>query len=128
MYQLTYWRRPFAGSASGGMRWWPDVRHRRWGRSRPMPITSALAVGIFGGSLALLLLRHRRVPDCSAALGGGVLMVVVGVLPLGDALSQLAASWNVFLFFLGLGLSVASALVIVGAGSFITLQAGAQGF
>ena len=64
----------------------------------------------------------------SAALGGGVLMVVVGVLPLGDALSQLAASWNVFLFFLGLGLSVASALVIVGAGSFIRLQAGAKGF
>ena len=93
-----------------------------------MPITSALAVGIFVGSLALLLLRHRRVPDWSAALGGGVLMVVVGVLPLGDALSQLAASWNVFLFFLGLGLSVPSALVIVGAGSFIRLQAGAKGF
>ena len=66
-----------------------------------MPITSALAVGIFVGSLALLLLRHRRVPDWSAALGGGVLMVVVGVLPLGDALSQLATSWNVFCFSWG---------------------------
>jgi arsenical pump membrane protein len=74
-----------------------------------MPITSALAVGIFVGSLALLLLRHSRVPDWSAALGGGVLMVVVGVLPLGDALSQLGASWNVVLFFLGLGLSAATA-------------------
>ncbi len=71
--------------------------------SSPVPFTSALAVAIFVGRLVMLLLRPRRVPDWAAALGGGVLLVVVGVLPLGDALGQLAASWNVFLFFLGLG-------------------------
>jgi arsenical pump membrane protein len=38
-----------------------------------------------------------------------VLLVLVGVLPLGAAIDQLAASWNVFLFFLGLGLSAAQA-------------------
>jgi len=49
------------------------------------------------------------VPDWVAALGGGVLLLVLGVLPLGDALLQLADAWNVFLFFLGLGLSAATA-------------------
>jgi len=38
-----------------------------------------------------------------------LLLVGVGVLSPGDALGQLAASWNVFLFFLGLGLSAATA-------------------
>ena len=61
------------------------------------------------GSLVLLLVRPRRVPDWATALGGGVLLVLVGVLPVGDALQQLATSWNVFLFFLGLGLSAATA-------------------
>ncbi|MDQ6673559.1 MAG: SLC13 family permease [Chloroflexota bacterium] len=74
-----------------------------------MPITSAVAAAIFIGTLVLLLVRPRRVPDWSAALGGGALLVVLGVLPVGDALGELAASWNVFLFFLGLGLSAATA-------------------
>ena len=75
----------------------------------PVPTTSAVAAAIFVASLALLLVRPRRVPDWSAALGGGVLLVALGVLPLRDALGQLAASWDVFLFFLGLGLSAATA-------------------
>jgi arsenical pump membrane protein len=74
-----------------------------------VPISSILAAAIFLGSLVLLLLRPRGVPDWAAALGGGLLLVLVGVLPLGDALAQLAASWDVFLFFLGLGLSAATA-------------------
>jgi arsenical pump membrane protein len=74
-----------------------------------VPISSVLAAAIFLASMVLLLLRPRRVPDWAAALGGGLLLVLVGVLPLGDALGQLAASWNVFLFFLGLGLSAATA-------------------
>jgi len=73
------------------------------------PIASTLAAAIFVGSLVLLLVRPRRVPDWVAALGGGVLLVVLGVLPMHDAFEQLAASWNVFLFFLGLGLSAAAA-------------------
>ena len=74
-----------------------------------MPITSAIGGAIFVGSLVLLLVRPRRVPDWATALSGGVLLVLVGVLPIGDALQQLATSWNVFLFFLGLGLSAATA-------------------
>ena len=73
-----------------------------------MTLTAALGAAIFLGSL-LLLLARPRVPDWAAALGGGVLLVILGVLPLPDALDQLAASWNVFLFFLGLGLSAATA-------------------
>jgi arsenical pump membrane protein len=74
-----------------------------------VPITSAVAAAIFLGSLALLLVRPRGVPDWAAALGGGMLLVLLGVLPVGDALGQIAESWNVFLFFLGLGLSAATA-------------------
>ena len=74
-----------------------------------MPISAAVGGLIFIGSLVLLLIRPTRVPDWAAALGGGVMLVIVGVLPLGDALGQLAAAWNVFLFFLGLGLSAAAA-------------------
>src|SRR5712691_5572266 len=77
--------------------------------STPVPIGSVLAAAIFLGSMVLLLLRPRRVPDWAAALGGGLLLVVVGVLPWGDALGQLAGSSNAFLFFLGLRLSAATA-------------------
>jgi Na+/H+ antiporter NhaD/arsenite permease-like protein len=38
-----------------------------------------------------------------------LLLVFVGVLPPAEALGELAASWNVLLFLLGLGLSAASA-------------------
>ncbi len=74
-----------------------------------MSLTATLAATVFAGSLILLLVGPRRVPDWVAALGGGVLLLVLGVLPLGDALLQLADAWNVFLFFLGLGLSAATA-------------------
>jgi arsenical pump membrane protein len=77
--------------------------------STPMPFTSAVAAAILLGSLAVLLVRPSRVPDWAGAFGGGMLLVVLGVLPLQEALGQLAASWNVFLFFLGLGLSAATA-------------------
>jgi hypothetical protein len=62
----------------------------------------ALATVIFGSSLALLLVRPRRVPDWAAALGGGLTMVLVGLLPLGAAASALADASNVFLFSWGL--------------------------
>jgi arsenical pump membrane protein len=74
-----------------------------------VPISSVLAAAIFVSSLVLLLLRPRRVPDWAAALGGGLLLVLLGALPIDDALGQLAGAWNVFLFFLGLGLSAATA-------------------
>jgi arsenical pump membrane protein len=69
-----------------------------------------LVVGVvFGGTLALLLARPRRVPDWAAALGGGLLMVLLGVLSPLQAAGQLAASVDVFLFFLGLGIASATA-------------------
>ncbi len=68
-----------------------------------------LAAALFIGSIGLLLLRPRGVPDWAAALGGGALMVALGVLPVGDAIVELGSAWNVFLFFLGLGISAATA-------------------
>jgi arsenical pump membrane protein len=68
-----------------------------------------LSAAIFATSLCLLLVRQRRVPDWAAALAGGGAMIAVGILPLGDAALALAGAWNVFLFFLGLGLSAAVA-------------------
>jgi Na+/H+ antiporter NhaD/arsenite permease-like protein len=57
-----------------------------------VPITSAIGGAILVGSLVLLLVRPRRIPDWATAVGGGVLLVLVGVLPVGDALQQLATS------------------------------------
>jgi len=71
--------------------------------------TSAVGGAIFIGSLVLLLARPNRVPDWAPTLGGGLMLVLVGVLPPAEALDELAASWNLFLFLLGLGLSAASA-------------------
>jgi arsenical pump membrane protein len=74
-------------------------------------VSVQVAVGgaIFVASLGLLLLRPRYVPDWAAALGGGLLLVLLGILPLGEAVQRLADSWNVFLFFIGLGVSSATA-------------------
>jgi arsenical pump membrane protein len=68
-----------------------------------------LAALLFVTSLALLLVRPRRVPDWAAALGGGVLMVGLGLLPVADAARRLIEQWDIFLFFLGLGVSSAVA-------------------
>jgi len=72
----------------------------------PEPLTVGV---VFAGSLALLLVRPRRVPDWAAALGGGLLMILVGVWTLDQALRQLAESSDVFLFFVGLGVASATA-------------------
>jgi arsenical pump membrane protein len=57
----------------------------------------------------LLLERPRRVPEWAAALGGGVVLVLVGAVPARDGIAHLVADWNVFLFFVGLGLAAATA-------------------
>jgi arsenical pump membrane protein len=64
---------------------------------------------VFVVSLALLLVRPRRVPDWAAALAGGGLMVLLGLLPPAEALRRLLDEWDIFLFFLGLGVSSAVA-------------------
>ena len=69
-----------------------------------------LSVGVlFAGSLVLLLVRPRQVPDWAAALGGGLLMLAIGAWTLQQALRELADSIDVFLFFIGLGVSSATA-------------------
>ena len=72
----------------------------------PEPLTVGV---LFAGSLALLLVRPRRVPDWTAALGGGLLMVAVGVWTPQQAVRQLADSTDVLLFFVGLGVASATA-------------------
>jgi arsenical pump membrane protein len=74
-----------------------------------MGLDGAAALGIFAAAIVLLLARPRRLPDWAAALGGGVLMLVVGLLPLSDALRELLSAWNVWLFFVGLAISAAVA-------------------
>lgn len=69
----------------------------------------AAAVAIFAASLVLVLVRPRGLPDWAAALGGGLVMVASGLLPVREALAQLGGAWNVFLFFLGLAVSSAVA-------------------
>lgn len=72
-------------------------------------VPTAVAAAIFIGSLLLLLIRPRRVPDWAAALAGGLAMVLFGLLSPAAALTQLRDAWNVFLFFLGLTVSSAVA-------------------
>jgi arsenical pump membrane protein len=68
-----------------------------------------LAGVLFVGSLVLLLVRPRWLPDWAAALGGGVLMLAVGTWTPRQAAQMLADSTDVLLFFLGLGLVSATA-------------------
>ena len=72
----------------------------------PEPLTVGV---LFGGTLALLLVRPRRVPDWAAALGGGLAMILVGVWTLDQALRNLAESSDVLLFFVGLGVASTTA-------------------
>ena len=72
----------------------------------PQPLTAGV---VFAGSLVLLLVRPRYVPDWAAALSGGLLMVAVGVWSPLQAARQLADSTDVLLFFVGLGLASATA-------------------
>ncbi|MBV9170855.1 MAG: arsenic transporter [Chloroflexi bacterium] len=72
----------------------------------PEPLTAGV---LFAGSLVVLLVRPRRVPDWAAALGGGLLMVAIGIWTPQQAAGQLAESGDVLLFFLGLGVASATA-------------------
>jgi hypothetical protein len=56
-------------------------------------------VAILVVSLALLLIRPQYVPEWAAALGGGILLVVVGALPVPDALGNCSHRGTCFCFF-----------------------------
>lgn len=72
----------------------------------PEPLTAGV---VFAGSLGLLLLRPRRVPEWAAALGGALLLLASGAWTPAQALVLLGASLDVLLFFAGLGLTAATA-------------------
>ncbi len=60
----------------------------------------ATTVGVV--TVALILVRPRRLPEPAAALAGAGLMLALGLVGPRDALAAVAGSWNVLLFFLGL--------------------------
>jgi len=68
-----------------------------------------LAVLIAMVTLGLILIRPRYVPEPVAAGAGAVAMVAIGLITPIAAASAILASWNVFLFFLGLMLAAAAA-------------------
>ena len=67
-----------------------------------MDLRTALAVAIFVLALAGIIVRPRGISEAVCALAGGLLMLLIGVVPPVQALQKLAGNWNVFLFFLGL--------------------------
>jgi arsenical pump membrane protein len=63
----------------------------------------AVAAGaIFLLTMATVITRPRRVDESVAAALGALAMLGLGVVSPGEALGQIAAYWNLFLFFLGL--------------------------
>jgi arsenical pump membrane protein len=64
--------------------------------------SAPLATVIFLVTIALVITRPRGLTEARAALLGAVVMVLAGLLPLGDAASNVGGHWNVLLFFVGL--------------------------
>ncbi|WP_455381503.1 ArsB/NhaD family transporter [Salinispira pacifica] len=61
-----------------------------------------IGITVLGLTLSSILVRPFGIPEWAAALGGGVLMVVAGVVTPADAVRSISGSWNLFGFFLGL--------------------------
>ena len=61
-----------------------------------------LATVIFLATIALVITRPRGLTEARAALLGAIVMVLAGLLPLGDAAANVGGHWNVLLFFVGL--------------------------
>ncbi len=57
---------------------------------------------VFATTLVLVVMRPRDVPEWAAALGGGLAMLLLGVVPVWQAGGVLFDNLNVFGFFLGL--------------------------
>lgn len=68
-----------------------------------------IAATIFLATIAAIIARPPRFPEWLAATTGAILMVVAGVEPARDAAREVAAQWNVLLFFAGLTAVVAVA-------------------
>lgn len=73
---------------------------------------------IFAATLILIITRPFRLTEAIISAGGGLLMLLVGIVSPGDAISVLLSQWNIFGFFLGLMLIAA---IADSAGVFDTL-------
>ncbi len=62
----------------------------------------AATVGVALFTLALIMIRPKKINEAMTALLGAILMLALGRVGLGDATRVLADKWDVFLFFLGL--------------------------
>ena len=61
-----------------------------------------VTLAIFGATLVGILFRPWRINEGIAALIGGGLVLVTGIVGLGESWHALLADWNVFCFFLGM--------------------------
>ncbi len=82
----------------------------------------ALAVLVTVVTLAMVLLRPRRLPEGVAAAAGAALMVLLGLAAAGHAGRAITNNWNVLLFFAGL-LAVAGLADEAGVFSAVTALA-----
>ncbi|HEX8917353.1 MAG TPA: ArsB/NhaD family transporter [Chloroflexota bacterium] len=65
-------------------------------------MTGAEAVVVAALTLALVVARPRGLNEGVAALLGGALVLLLGLVPIGQALELEAGNWNIFLFFAGM--------------------------
>lgn len=72
------------------------------GYGLPPVATTAMASVIFVATLALIMLRPKRLNEAFAALGGGSAMIIAGIVSPLQAIQTLFGDWNIFLFFLGM--------------------------
>jgi arsenical pump membrane protein len=63
---------------------------------------TVLPLVVFGATLILIMVRPKKLNEAITALGGAVLMLLLGRVQIGEAAGVLAGKWDVFLFFLGL--------------------------
>jgi arsenical pump membrane protein len=68
----------------------------------PHSSSALLAAAIFLVAIGLVIARPWRLTEATAALIGAGAMVLVGLVPPGGAVSDVAGHWNVLLFFVGL--------------------------
>lgn len=67
-----------------------------------MSMSSAEAIAITVLTLAAVIARPRDLDEGLAALAGGVLVLVFGLVSIGHAIRLELGAWNVYLFFLGM--------------------------
>ncbi len=90
----------------------------------PSVAATSIAGVIFLATLALIMLRPRRLNEALAALGGAAAMILAGIISPLQALQTLLSDWNIFLFFLGM-LSLSALAERAGFFDWLALRAAA---